>query len=34
VRILLPMVSTVAETREVREILAGVARRLKRRGRG
>ena len=32
VRILLPMVSTVAETRQVREILAGVARRLKRRG--
>ena len=32
VRILLPMVSTMAETRQVREILAGVARRLKRRG--
>jgi len=32
VRTLLPMVSTVAETRQVREIMAGVARRLKRRG--
>ncbi len=32
VRILLPMVSTVAETRQVREILVAVARRLKRRG--
>jgi phosphotransferase system enzyme I (PtsI) len=32
VRILLPMVSTVAETRQVREILASVVRRLKRRG--
>ena len=32
VRILLPMVSTVAETRQVREIMASVARRLKRRG--
>jgi len=32
VRILLPMVSTVAEARQVREILAGVVRRLKRRG--
>jgi phosphotransferase system enzyme I (PtsI) len=32
VRILLPMVSTVAEARQVREILASVVRRLKRRG--
>jgi phosphotransferase system enzyme I (PtsI) len=32
VRILLPMVSTMAETRQVREILAGVVKRLKRRG--
>src|SRR6185312_6047492 len=32
VRILLPMVSTVAEACQVREILAGVVRRLKRRG--
>jgi phosphotransferase system enzyme I (PtsI) len=32
VRILLPMVSTVAETRQVREILAAVVKRLKRRG--
>jgi phosphotransferase system enzyme I (PtsI) len=32
VRILLPMVSTVAETRQVREILTTVAKRLKRRG--
>src|SRR5262249_1645442 len=31
VRILLPMVSTVSEARQVREILAGVVRRLKRR---
>ena len=32
VRILLPMVSTVAETRQVREILVAVVKRLKRRG--
>jgi len=32
VRILLPMVSTVSEARQVREILAGVVKRLKRRG--
>ncbi|MGH6929235.1 MAG: phosphoenolpyruvate--protein phosphotransferase, partial [Dongiaceae bacterium] len=32
VRILLPMVSAMAEVRQVREILAGVVRRLKRRG--
>jgi phosphotransferase system enzyme I (PtsI) len=32
VRILLPMISTVAEARQVREILAGVVKRLKRRG--
>ena len=32
VRILLPMVSTVSEARQVREVLAGVVRRLKRRG--
>jgi phosphotransferase system enzyme I (PtsI) len=32
VRILLPMIATVAETSQARDILAGVARRLKRRG--
>ncbi len=32
VRVLLPMVVTVAETRQVRELLAAVAKRLKRRG--